>query len=152
MLGGGELGSFSQVGNLSLRGIAGRSHFFVERMNVAVLAIDARDRSMTETRSFESQRDCLGVAGLLGRSIVPDCDDERAVLLARNQGSIGIQSEALVAELMQNFEGGEGGLGNPIFGEQAETAVVKRLLHHALFFEHVGETSSSDMISTRPSH
>ena len=46
--------------------------------------------------------------------------------------------EAAIAELMQHGEGVEGGLGDAVFGDQAEAA-VERGLDDALLFEDVGE-------------
>src|SRR5437588_234717 len=87
---------------------------------------------------LHGQRDLADRRGRTDVGVVPERDDQRTVGAAGEERPLRGAGEALLAELMEQRERVEGGLGDTPRSEQPEASVERRL-HHTLLLEDVGE-------------
>ena len=63
--------------------------------------VDDRDRGFGGMRALESDGDGLRRSRLLGRRVVPDCENQGTVLLSGEQSVFRVELDTLVSEFMQ---------------------------------------------------
>ena len=152
LLGWGEFAGGLEVGDLFAGGGGGAAHGVVGLDDVAVVGVelpeldgggggDALEGQLDGLRGAGGGgRRGVGGAFAVGGSVVPESKGEGAVGGACGDDVVGFggDGEALCAEVVEHGEGIEGGLGDAVFGEDAEAA-VEGGADDALLFEDVGE-------------
>src|ERR1700730_6495114 len=94
---------------------------------------------MLQSSSFEPKSHSPGCSCVLRRRVVPYGKYQRPVLSSGKQSGIGIEFDALLAQLVQQFEGIECRLRYSLRSNQSKASVEGRF-HYSLLFENVGKS------------
>src|SRR5258706_6703373 len=131
---------FAERLDLRQRGKRWMAHLFPGRERRAMFFVhDGQANGVSAPESLEMERESFWGACFLRQEKIPGRDDKRAIFAARHEHAIGVGFEARIAKVVEKREIVECGFGDAAFGEQAESAVERRL-HHALLFKNIRES------------